>query len=130
MADFDDEKLTAQEEIRESGKTIVLSSKAMRTYNPETQRYVSNEKTSTTLSALSLPTTSSKAVGLDREFNVDGQVFKKTAYLMIAGLDLDFEPKQGDGVLMDGIDWIVYGVTPFKPNETGFAIYYDVAIRV
>lgn len=130
MASFADEKLTAQEDINEDGKDVVLSTTSGRAYDIEAGAYTSDTTISTTLKALHFPSSSGFNSGMpaDGKFVSGGQTTTNQATIMIAGLDVEFEPDMGNKVLMDGVEWSVIGVSPFRPNDSGYAIYYDVTI--
>jgi hypothetical protein len=55
-------------------------------------------------------------------------LYKKIRYLIVSAYQASFEPKAGDKLTMQGVDYTVWGVTPVSPSGTD--IVYRIGIGV
>jgi hypothetical protein len=133
---YDSLSKTAQNLINNKfGKSVILKREIGASFNPATGTETGATEQTQTIKAVDIPVTSSRAQGLDKQFNLGALTYNRLKYIQFAGQGLAWQPELTNKVEINGEEWFVIGATPLEPNsadnsDSASPILIGMALRI
>lgn len=113
--------------IEDNGEPIVFKRTTTGTFDPVSGEDAGGVTTQFTRMAIVSKASGSVVSSFDNRFENGTLIETNLRAIVVAGLDLTFDPMPGDVAVFDGCDWTVLGSTPERAE--GLNITFSLTVR-